>query len=1049
MKSVVQAFIKYPIVGNAILLTIFLFGFFGFKSLKTTFFPNIPSKIISIQAGYPGAAPAEIEEAIVLKIEDNLKGVTGIDRVTSVSNENSCQITVEVLTGYNVDVVLQDVKNAVNKVSSFPVGMERMTIYKQEMRNFAIDFVIHGDVDLRTLKTYARRAERDLLAYDGISKIILSGFPEEEIEIAFRENDLRAFGLTFAEVSNAVRKANVKMTGGKIKGEKEELLIRANVKGYYAQELENHVIKSSPNGTIVRVKDVADIYDQWSENPNRSYYNGKPAVRVTLQNLNEEDLFKMTKIVKTYINDFNETNTEVQADVVRDGSEIIKDRIVILSENGLLGLFLVLVLLSLTLNPRMAFWVALAIPVSFAGMFMFGPIYGLTINVMSLMAMILVLGILVDDGIVIGENIYQHHERGASPIKAAVEGTLEVLPSVVASILTTCVIFASFFFLEGGLGDRAKDIAFVVIASLLVSLVEGMFILPAHIAHSRALKVDISQKSKFEKWTEKIFVKIREFAYAPLLKFSIKAPYLSIAVPIALFFITMGAMKGSIIKSTFFPIIEGRSVNMSLSMPAGTPDTITDSVLVGIEKKVKIVNDRYKEQYGDDLIIALARNIGPGTHNGSISATLQNSEKRAWSAMETQNEFRKEIGPIREAESFSVGGRGSWGKPISVALSSNNLEQLRNAKEQVKTELSELPKLKDVIDDDPPGLREVNITLKEKAFALGLTTADVMSQVRGGFFGGEAQRILRGIDEVKIWVRYRRDDRATLDQLQEMRIRLANGSEFPLAEVADFSIHRGVMSINHINAQRVVQVEADIADPKDSVPDILGDIEDQILPGILAQFPDVKYHFEGQSRENAKTAAAMKRVLPVTIILMLFIVIITFRSFSQAFIVFLLIPFSLVGVAWGHFFQGYIISMLSLFGTIALAGIVVNDSLVFVNAMNRLLKKGIEFDKAVYEAGISRFRPVLLTSLTTIAGLGPLIFEKSRQAQFLSPMAISVAYGLLFGTVLTLLMLPSLLVVANRIKVYGQWLVKGTKPTPTEVEPAVREEVFVKNYSEA
>ncbi len=302
---------------------------------------------------------------------------------------------------------------------------------------------------------------------------------------------------------------------------------------------------------------------------------------------------------------------------------------------------------------------------------------------------------------------------------------------------------------------------------------------------------------------------------------------------------------------------------------------------------------------------------------------------------------------------------------------------------------------------------------------------------------------------MKIWVRYGKNDRASLDQLEDMRIRLSDGSEFPLGEIADFSISRGVMSINHIDAQRVVQVEANTSDPLASIPDILADIEHDILPEVMAQFPDVNYHFEGESRENAKTAAAMQRVLPVTLILMLFIVIITFRSFSQAIIVFMLIPFSLVGVAWGHFFQGYIISMLSLFGTIALAGIVVNDSLVFVNAMNRFLKRGLEFDKAVYEAGISRFRPVLLTSLTTIAGLGPLIFEKSRQAQFLSPMAISVAYGLLFGTLLTLLMLPSLLVLANRIKVYGKWLVKGKKPTPTEVEPAVREEVFVKNYSEA
>jgi len=391
MKNIIGTFIKHPILGNVILLTIFLFGYFGFKSLKTTFFPQIPSRTIIVQAAYPGASPEEIEEAIVLKIEDNLKGVTGIERTTSVSNENFCQIIVAVLTGYDIDVVLQDVKNAVNKVSSFPVGMERLTIYKLEMRNFAIDFVIHGDTDLRTLKTYARRVERDLLAFDGISKVSLSGFPDEEIEISFREDDLRAYGLTFQEVTNAVKKANVKMTGGKIKGEKEELLIRANVKGYYANELENHVIKSTRDGTIIRLKDVADISDRWSENPNRVYYNGKLAVQVTLQNLNEEDLFEMTKTVKEYIEKFNGKYEEVQASVVRDGSEIIQERIDILSSNGILGLILVLLFLSLTLNPRLAFWVAIAIPASFAGMFMVGPAYGLTINVMSLMAMILVI----------------------------------------------------------------------------------------------------------------------------------------------------------------------------------------------------------------------------------------------------------------------------------------------------------------------------------------------------------------------------------------------------------------------------------------------------------------------------------------------------------------------------------------------------------------------------------------------------------------------------------------------------------------------------------
>jgi len=1050
MKRAIRLFIQYPLLGNVLIVTILLFGWIGFKSLKTTFFPLIPSRTILISAAYPGASPEEIEEAIVLKIEDNLKGVTGIERVTSVSNENSCLITVTILTGYDINIVLQDVKNAVNQVSSYPVGMERLTVYRREMRNFAINFVLAGNVDLKELKTEARRVERDLLALEGISKVSLSGFPDEEIEIAVRENDLRAYGLSFQKIVSAVRNANVKLTGGKIKGRKEELLIRTDVKGYQAAELANHVLKTTENGTIVRLSDVADLTDRWSENPNRVYYNGRLAVQVTIQNTNREDLFQVTRIVKNYIQQYNQKHRAVQAYVTRDGSEIIKERINILRNNGVLGLILVLLFLSLTLNPRMSFWVALAIPISFAGMCMVGPFYGLTINVMSLLAMILVLGILVDDGIVVAENIYQHHERGEKPIPAAVKGTIEVLPSVVSSILTTVVIFLTFFFLEGGLGDRSRDLAFVVIATLLVSLVEAAFILPAHIAHSKTLCSKSLKKSRIERWSETGLRFIREKVYAPALHFSIRNPVVAIAVPVAILLITLGALKGSIIKTTFFPIIERRDVDVVLEMPAGTPDAVTDSLLAGMERKVLKVNNIYRDKTGEDidLIQNISRRVGPASHQGEISATLIGSQHRKWDAMEATNRIREQVGSVPNAEKLEFGGTGWWGKPVSIALASNNLDQLREAKLALKEELRKVDKLKDVVDDDPPGLREVSIRLKDRAFALGLTTADVLSQVRSGFFGSEAQRLLRGIDEVKIWVRYATEDRSSTRKLEDMRIRLQDGREFPLREIAEFSIKRGVMAVNHIDAQRVVKVEADIVNPKESVPDILADIRSDILPEIRSRFPDIRFMFEGQSRENQKTVRAIGRVVPGMLILMFLIVVLTFRSFSQAVLVFILIPFSLIGVLWGHLIQGYIVSMLSWFGTIALAGIVVNDSLVLVSALNRMLKKGKAFKEALFETGISRFRPVLLTSLTTIVGLGPLIFERSHQAQFLSPMAISVAYGLLFGTLLTLLMLPAMLSILNDVKVRGFWLIRRQKLSPEEVEPAVREDIFVQKQSD-
>ncbi len=1044
MKKLISYFIKYPVLGNAIFVTIFLFGAFAFLNLKTTFFPDVPSNTIIISASYPGASPEEIEEGIILKIEDNLKGITGIDRITSVSKENSGTVTVELFYDYDVMDLLQEINSTVNSISSFPVGMEKINVYKQEMRDFVIAFAVNGELPLKDLKTYARRIERELRASEGISKVSLSGFPDEEIEVSVRENDLRAYGLTFSEVSQSVASANIKITGGTIRGSEEELLIRTNNKGYYAKDLENHVVKATSDGTIIRLKDVADVKDKWSEDPNRVYFNGEPAVMIDVQKTNDEDLFQISGTVRDYIADFNSSHDDVQIHVLRDGAEIIEERIDILSNNGLLGMILVVVFLGLSLNPRLSFWVALAIPLSFAGMFMLGTAYGLTANVMSLMSMILVIGILVDDGIVIAENIYQHYERGEKPFNAAVNGTMEVLPSVVSAVFTTIVIFLTFFFLEGGLGDRTKDVGFVVIATLFISLVEAVFILPAHIAHSKALTGNSKEKSWLMKKSEYVLHLIRDKFYLPVLKFCVSNPVITVASVVAIFIITIGAIKGSIIKMTFFPTIEGRSVTVTLEMPAGTRDYIVDDILAGIEEDVWKVNENYKEENGTDLVTAISREIGPSTHTGDLRITLIDSKLRELSSQQINNILRDNIRPVEGAEKFQVGGGTHFGMPVSIALQSDNLEQLHEAKNELKAELRKVDKLKDVNDNDPEGRREVKLEMKQKAYALGLTTTNVLSQVRGGFYGNEAQRILRGIDEVRIWIRYEEDERKTIEQLENMYIRTSDGKAYPLKEIAELSVERGIMSINHIDAQRVVKIEADVTNSDDSVPDILADISQEIMPAFIEKYPDVNFFFEGQSRENTKTTNAMSQVIPPILILMFMIVVFTFRSFMQAVVVFLLIPFSMIGVAWGHFFQGYILSMLSTFGAIALIGIVINDSLVFVNAMNRYLKQGQDFMTAVTNAGINRFRPVLLTSVTTIAGLAPLMFETSHQAQFLSPMAISVAYGLLFGTILTLLLLPSLLVLFNKLKVRIYWLIKGTRPTPESVEPANREEEFLK-----
>lgn len=1044
MKGAIRLFVKYPVLGNAIYLSVTLFGLIAFSQIRTNFFPDIPPNFIYVTATYPGASPEELEEGVTLKIEDKLKGVTGIDRVTSVSSENSATVSVELKKGADANVLLQEVTNAVDQISSFPAGLEKLQIYKQDRVDFVVAYALYGDVDLRQLKIYARRIERDLRNEGLASKVRLSGFPEEEIEISVSENAMRSYGMTFAEIASAVNRTNLKITGGTIRGRSEELLIRADNKGYRAGDLENLVVRSGDSGDLVRLRDVASVRDRWSEVPDRTWFNGKPSVTIDIEKSSDEDMFVIAGGVKEYMEAFDARHGDVRAEVLRNGSAIVKERADILSYNGLVGMILVVLFLSFSLNPRLALWVAAGIPFSFAGMFILGSIYGLTINVVSLLAMILVVGILVDDGIVIAESIYQRYEKGETPMQAALNGTAEVVPSVAAAVLTTVVLFLLFLFLDGDLGKRVKDIAFVAVTTLLISLVESVFILPAHIAHSRALHEAPGKKTWLLKKSEEFLHFQRDILYAPILKFGIKNPVITVAVPVALMFITIGAMKGGLIKTTFFPVIEQDNIQVTLEMQAGTRDAVTDSVLAAMEQQVWQVHRQYLKgrENEDGLVTAIGRTIGPKAHQGGLRISLVDSRLRKIDSQEIADRIRRKTGTIPGARKLQIGGGGMWGMPVSIALKSDNLQQLRAARQKLETALKSMEELKDVSDNDPPGLEEVSVKLGDRAYALGLTTSEVMNQIRSAYFGLESQRLLRGIDEIKVWVRYREHERASLEALEDMRIQLGDGRSVPLREIARISISRGVSSINHIDAQRVVKIEADVSDPNTAVPDLLESIRREVMPGVLADYPDVSFNFEGQSRESAKTTGSMKIAFPVLFMCMYLIIVFTFRSFLQAFIVLLLIPVSLVGVAWGHFIQGYILSMLSLYGVIALIGIVVNDSLVFISTLNTRLKDGGLFFDSIYETGMSRFRPIILTSLTTIAGLGPLIFEQSRQAQFLSPMAISVAYGLLFGTTLTLLILPSLLVLFNRAKQRILALLEKRAVTAEEVEPALREELF-------
>jgi multidrug efflux pump subunit AcrB len=1037
-----------------------IFGYFGAKGLKSSFFPLIDSKNISINVTYPGASPQEVEEGIILKIEDNLKGLNGVERVTSTSRENSGNINVEIEKGKDIDFMLLEVKNAVDRVPTFPVGMEPLIVAKQEALRPTITFAISGSkIPLSTLKQIGRQVENDLRGIDGISQIQISGYPDEEIEIALNETNLLAYNLTFAEVSQAINESSLITTGGTIKTDAEEYLIRANSRSYYADELSNLVVKADASGRIVQLKDIAIVRDQFSETPNSNYFNGDLSINITITSTNTEDLISSADKTKAYIEEFNQKYDNVQLNVVRDLSTTLVQRTALLTENAIIGMLLVLLFLSLFLNTRLALWVAVGLPVAFAGMFMFAGYFNVTINVLSLFGMIIVIGILVDDGIVIAENIYQHYERGKSPEEAAIDGVMEVLPAIVSAILTTILAFGIFLFLDGRIGEFFGEVSVVVMLTLLVSLVEALIILPAHLAHSKALRAQNPEQKQgvFQKVFSKLryvnkfgdFIMrwLRDNIYSPVLRFALNYKFLTISFFVVFFMLTNASFQGGIIRGAFFPRIASDRIDVSLNMPNGTNENVTDSIISFIEAKaIEVTNEINKEYLGDayekHLVENMIKSIGPGSSTASLTINLLPGEERPNSVTSdlVTNRLRERVGPVIGIESLVYGGGGNFGGlPVSVSLLGNDISELKAVKAELKQNLEGNVLLKDVTDNDPAGIKEIRLELNESAYALGLNLRTVMTQVRSAFFGSQAQRFQRGQDEIRVWVRYDRANRSSINNLDNMRITAPNGEKIPLKEIATYSIVRGDVAINHLEGRREIQVSADIKDTKKtSATDIMAEIQDEIMPDILSKYPTVTPSYEGQNRERVKLFKSLG-VGWIVLGLIYIVIAFTFRSFSQPLLLLFLIPLSLPAVAWGHWIHDFPLNILSMLGIIALIGIMVNDGLVLISKFNSNLREGLSFDNALYEAGRSRFRAIFLTSITTVAGLAPLIFEESRQAQFLIPMAVSIAYGIGFATILTLVVLPIFLSFSNFLKKNVMWLITGNDITKEEVERAIKE----------
>ncbi|MGV6831166.1 MAG: efflux RND transporter permease subunit [bacterium] len=1040
MKNFLAYFIKYPVAVNIFIIGFLIFGYLGYRNMNSSFFPLSDANTIQITVTYPGASPEEVEEGIVDKIERNLKGIEGIDRVSSISQENTASITVETLRDFDINTILEDVKNAVDRIPSFPVSIEPPVIETVQPVRPAISFVVSGDeIPLSILKQYAQNVEDDLLRIDGISQISLTGFPEEEIEIAIAEDKLRTYNLTIDDVAKAISETNIIISGGSIKTEDEEFLIRADNKGYYAENLNDVVVKTNANGSKVYLHQIAILQNRFNDAPDNIFYNGQQAIQIDLKNTNSEDLITSVESVKEYIENFNKTHDNINLNITFNSADLIQDRIDLLLENALVGMFLVLIFLSFFLRPTVALWVAVGLPISFLGMFILLPHYGVTLNMLSMFGMIIVIGILVDDGIVIAENIYTRRENGDSPLKSAIYGTLDVLKPILSAITTTILAFSIFFFLDGAIGDFFRDIALVVALTLLVSLIEALLILPAHLAHSKDIK-NIHKSNKFNDLGDRIMNFMKDKIYSPLYRKCLQHQFLSFSIILFLFMITIAAFNSGLIKLSFFPSNASDQIVATINTPQGTSERITDSLATHIEDIVwKINKELGNTEIGESHITGTIKRIGPQSSNSSITINLAPSETRRISSIEITDRIRTMVGVIPTIEKLTFNsGSNVGGAPISVSLQGDNIEQINGAKAMVYDELKKNSEVKDITDTSPKGIKEIRLKLKDNAYLLGLTYSSLMTQVRNAFFGNEVQRIQRGQDEVKIWVRYGEVNRSKLSSINTIEIATQNG-RVPLSEVATYSIVRGEVAINHLDGVREVTVEADIANPKVSATEIMADLSTRLASEIRVKYPEVVVSAEGQNREANKIMDSAIAVFPAVLFLIYVVIVFTFRSFSQPFILLSLIPFCIIGVAWGHYLHGFPMSILSYLGIVGLVGIVVNDGLVFTERFNQFLKQGLKFEDALYETGRARFRAIFLTSLTTIAGLAPLMLERSLQAQFLIPMALAISYGIAMATVLTLFILPVFLSFSNTIKVNIKFLNTGKKPKREEVERAIIE----------
>ncbi|MGA1871202.1 MAG: efflux RND transporter permease subunit [bacterium] len=856
-------------------------------------------------------------------------------------------------------------------------------------RRQVINIAISGDIDEKTLKVLSDEIREDILTLKGISQAQVSSLRPYEISVEVSERDLRRYGLTFDEVVLAIRRSSLDLPGGALKTEGGEVLLRTKGQAYSTRDFEDIILRTRADGTRLTIGDIARVIDGFAETDQSARFDGKPAALIQVFRVGDEDAIHVASQVRGYVHERRQRMPEgVELTIWSDDSRVLRSRINLLMRNGRSGMILVLIVLALFLKFRLAIWVAMGIPFSFLGALWIMPQFGVSVNMISLFAFILVIGILVDDAIVVGESIFTEFELGKTKSQAATDGVKRVAVPVVFAVLTTIAAFWPLLSVEGVIGKIMRLIPIVVILTLLFSLFESLFILPSHLAHLH-LTSEVSTRGipalwkRFQTKFTDLFQTFVDRAYRPSLELCLRNRYATVAAGIAILLLTVGMVAGGWIKFVFFPKIDADNVTAELTMPLGTPAEVTRKAVMRLEETAHALEEEFGEEH--HIIRHILTSVG---------------EQPA------RNESR---GPGAQQAFFT-------GAPISIQLASANKDALRHAAEKLKEKITDYSGVYDVTDSFRQGKQEVKLSITPEAESLGLALADLGRQVRQAFYGEEAQRIQRGRDEVKVMVRYPADERRSLTNLETKRIRLSSGVEVPFSVAADAHIGRGYSFIERTDRQRTLDVTSEIDEGKSNANEIIEDLKLNVLPKLLADYPEIRYSFEGERRDQQEALGSLKRGFILALLVIYALLAIPFKSYLQPVIVMGIIPFGIVGAIWGHILMRLDLTILSMFGIVALAGVVVNDSLVMVDFINRTRNKGTPLMQAIQEAGVARFRAIILTSLTTFAGLSPLLLERSLQARFLIPMAASLAFGILFATFITLLLVPVSYMILEDIK---------------------------------